>query len=68
MVDQAWWADDGTVLTKLLGSGATGLSSAAAAQRTATRGTAGPGHAALRLFIAQFTNPLVLILVFGALL
>ena len=68
MVDQAWWASDIVRLTGQLRTSLDGLDSAEAARR----GSGGPNRQrhgqTLRLFLSQFTNPLVLILIFGAIL
>ncbi len=68
MVDQAWWASDTVRLAAQLDSSLGGLGSTEAARR----GSGGPNrhrHAqTLRLFLSQFANPLVLILIFGVVL
>ncbi len=69
---EAWWAQDADTLLTALDSRPEGLDEAEAAQRLAAHGPnslqRGPRHGALRLALRQFTNPLVLILVVGALL
>lgn len=66
MVDQAWWAKDGSELLQALGSSTDGLADEEARRRAAGRPRKSPGHEALRLFASQFASPLVLILVVGA--
>lgn len=66
MVEEAWWAADGAELLARLGSGDRALSSEEASRWSVGAGRAAPRNAALRLFVAQFTNPLVLILIVGA--
>lgn len=62
-----WWAEDLAALAGRLGSDRErGLSLVEAERRLARRGTRRPRHDAIRLFLAQFANPLVLILIAGA--
>lgn len=69
MADQrAWWADELEKLQQSLGSGSDGLSAEEAQRRMASARPRKAGHSALKLFASQFANPLVLILIFGALL
>lgn len=63
-----WWADDAAGLAARLGSGPGGLTSDEARRRAEHHSATGPRHPALRLFVSQFTTPLVLILIVGALL
>src|SRR6186997_2132427 len=67
-LDQAWWASDGEVLLRQLNSGTGGLGTTQADQRLSGQASARSGHATWRLFASQFTSPLVLILIVGALL
>jgi len=68
MGEQAWWATGIADLAKRLGSGPEGLGSAEAGTRAQGRPRRSRGGQALRLFLSQFTNPLVLILIAGAVL
>jgi Mg2+-importing ATPase len=65
---EGWWADDTKALLARLDSSAGGLSVEQAAGRSSGHARPGNRHEALRLFAAQFTTPLVLILIVGALL
>ncbi|WP_336980822.1 magnesium-translocating P-type ATPase [Altererythrobacter fulvus] len=65
---ETWWADDVAVLAARLGSGQGGLPPEEALRRAEHRALPGPRHPALRLFVSQFTTPLGLILIVGALL
>ncbi|KPL68385.1 magnesium transporter [Erythrobacter sp. SG61-1L] len=65
---ETWWADDAAVLAARLGSGQGGLPPEEALRRAEHRALPGPRHPALRLFVSQFTTPLGLILIVGALL
>ena len=68
----SYWAKEGPELFARLGSSPEGLSSSEAAKRLRTFGanrvndekTSGP----FRLFLSQFENPLLLVLIFGAVL
>jgi Mg2+-importing ATPase len=66
----SYWSRDPSDLVSGLGSGSRGLASAEAAQRLRRHGTNTvedqPRITALRLLLRQFESPLVLILVFGA--
>lgn len=68
MGDQAWWATDIDGLARGLNSSVGGLASGDAAQRASTGRTRHRHAQTLRLFLSQFTNPLVLILIFGVVL
>ena len=68
MVDRAWWAEDSEALFARLKSGPEGLPQDEAERRVPARRKTAEGNNALHLFAGQFTNPLVLILAFGALL
>jgi Mg2+-importing ATPase len=68
MADQPWWAADIADLARQLDSSADGLSAARAAQRSSGRHNHHRRAQTLRLFVAQFTNPLVLILIIGVVL
>jgi len=65
-----FWSKDAKALMAELGSGPSGLSSADAARLLASVGPNSvddaPELGALRLFLRQIVNPLVLILIFGA--
>jgi Mg2+-importing ATPase len=63
-----WWAQDQAELIRDLGASLNGLTTEQAASRHAARQGTERKHPALRLFVGQFTTPLVLILVVAALL
>lgn len=67
----AYWARPATALLAELKSGPDGLSDAEAQRRLAEAGPnrigSGKSHSGLKLFFAQFRSPLVLILIFAAL-
>lgn len=68
----AWWSRDADDLMRSLGASAGGLSQAEAERRLRVHGANtvedAPGLTAVRLLLRQVANPLVLILVFGALI
>ena len=68
--DNPYWSHDAGALAAVLGSGPSGLSSAAAAERLRTTGPNSVEETqqldALRLLLRQVASPLVLILLFGA--
>jgi Mg2+-importing ATPase len=68
----AWWSRDADELMRNLGASAGGLSQAEAERRLRVHGANAvedaPGLTAVRLLLRQVANPLVLILVFGALI
>ncbi|MFO1299240.1 MAG: magnesium-translocating P-type ATPase [Burkholderiaceae bacterium] len=68
----AWWSRDADDLMRRLGASAGGLSQAEAERRLRAHGANtvedAPGLTAMRLLLRQVANPLVLILVFGALI
>ncbi len=68
--DTAYWAEDAAAVMSALESGPDGLSEATAATRLATHGPNSMGETrhqnGLRLLIRQFESPLVLILIFAA--
>ena len=72
VMDVPYWSRDLAELSAALGSGSGGLSSEHAAERLREVGPNGVDDAsslsALRLLLRQFESPLVLILVFGALI
>src|SRR5690348_2886871 len=64
----AWWADDRGALLESFGTSVEGLSAAKAAARREPRDKYGRKFPGLRLFVDQFTSPLVLILIVAAVL
>jgi len=68
----AWWSRDAQDLMRELGASAGGLSQGEAERRLRVHGANtvedAPGLTAVRLLLRQVANPLVLILVFGALI
>ncbi|MFC3163170.1 magnesium-translocating P-type ATPase [Ciceribacter thiooxidans] len=68
--DRPYWTIDGSELTNALGSGAGGLTASEAAQRLVRLGANSIEEStrvgAIRLLMRQFESPLVLILVFAA--
>lgn len=68
MAEQAWWSSETAGLLKRLGSSENGLSSAEASRRVGALPRISRTGQTWRLFLSQFTSPLVAILIFGALL
>jgi P-type Mg2+ transporter len=70
-VPLAWWSCPAPVLITALKSGEGGLTARQAARRLATMGpnrvSAKAGHGTVALFLRQYESPLVLILIFAAL-
>ncbi|HEU4651491.1 MAG TPA: magnesium-translocating P-type ATPase [Croceibacterium sp.] len=64
----AWWAIERAALLARLGSDAGGLTTSEARRRAVPSAVGAMHHPALKLFLRQFTSPLVLILIVGALL